>query len=145
MFCSLKRNGKYLLAESWKCNFLVTNQFFSMKEGTLKIMWSNPLFTNLDTVAHESEGICLKSKDKSSSEVLLLTPLNCLGPWLRAHRITEVSWKHPILKMPYILLVSVAFLCVFFKKWFYYLCIYCLSFPTRMNIISMKFCLLPYL
>lgn len=96
-------------------------------------------------------------------------PISCLHIWTLwprtvkwpAHSLktnhpqVSIVWFRSLLRGPFISAVSGANLCTVFHTTNYslylfsacfknhHLCIYCLSFPTRMTIIFMEFCLLP--
>lgn len=118
IFCSPKRSGKNLLAQSWKCKQLETKQLFSRK-GTLRITWSNLLLTHLDTVAQGSQGT-----NHPQSHVTHSTALFRSLP--RAHLITE-SPRTSLFRIYHTLWVSVSFFCMFFLKKIYIIYMHYLS------------------
>lgn len=137
MFCSLKRNVRYLLPESWECKFLETNLFFSMK-GPQELCGPTLLLQMWTLWPRKVKWFAQSLKTNHPQ-------MSCSSfHWIARVPGSEVSWNQPIQNIPSISLLSIFFTCMFFKN--NYIIMYLLSFfyLTRMNIISIKVCLLPY-
>ena len=110
IFCSPKRSGKHLLAQSWKCKQLETKLF--SRKGTLRIMWSNLLLTHFDTVAQGSQGT-----NHSQGHVTLHRFVQVHSQSSPHHRVSQ---NQPVQNIPHTGSLY-PFSACFLKKYLYYL------------------------
>lgn len=119
-----------MLAQSWKCKQLETKQFFSRK-GTLRIMWSNLLFTHSDTVVQDSQGTHHPRCHVTHSVALFRSRpranLTTQSPRTSLSRIYHTLW------------VFVSLFCTLKNIYIYIIYMHSLSFSPRTNIVFLSF------